>query len=99
MHPLVANIFGFLVAFLVSYQGHSRLTFKDPRKKKTTSLKEMARFFIVALAGFALNQTLFYLLLTYSSWGVDLSLGITLIVVSGSTYVFSKLWAFKMLEE
>ena len=95
IHPLIANVFGFLVAFIVSYYGHSRLTFQTSAKN-SSSLKSMLRFFLVATTSFLLNQVIFYLLLTFTQIGIDLSLGITLIVVSGSTYILSKFWAFKM---
>ena len=94
IHPLIANVFGFLVAFIVSYYGHSRLTFRA-NGKNSSSLKSMLRFFLVAAASFLLNQFIFYLLLTFTQLSIDLSLGITLIVVSGSTYILSKFWAFK----
>ena len=94
--PLNANILGFLIAFGVSYLGHSKLTFKKetstPRKEKVA---EIIKFFGVALTGFFMNQALFFALLSYTSLGLDLSLGITLILVSGSTFILSKFWAFK----
>ena len=94
--PLNANILGFLTAFGVSYLGHSKLTFKKEsllsRKEKVA---EIIKFFGVALTGFFMNQALFFALLSYTSLGLNLSLGITLILVSGLTFILSKFWAFK----
>jgi len=94
--PLMANTCGFLVAFIVSYFGHTYLTFKHPDAKTAPSLSGLFRFFMVATAGFVLNQVVFYLLLTLTHLGLDLSLGITLVLISGITYLLSKFWAFKV---
>lgn len=96
IHPLIANTLGFLVAFLVSYFGHTYLTFRHPTKKTSPSLSGLLRFFLVATASFALNQVIFYFLLSLTNLGLDLSLGITLVVVAGLTYLLSKFWAFKI---
>lgn len=96
IHPLIANTAGFLTAFIVSYYGHAHLTFHNPRKKNNASFKNMQRFFMVAIIGFLLNQIIFYILLRFSNLDIDLSLGITLMLVSGSTYILSKYWAFKI---
>jgi putative flippase GtrA len=98
IHPLIANTLGFLVAFIVSYLGHTYLTFKQPNKKTAPSLSGLFRFFIVATASFLLNQVIFYLLLSFTKLGLDLSLGITLVLVAGVTYLLSKFWAFKISE-
>jgi putative flippase GtrA len=98
--PLKANVLGFLVAFGVSYLGHSKLTFKKEtllsRKEKVS---EIIKFFGVAITGFLMNQALFFILLSYTSLGLDFSLGITLVLVSGLTFVLSKFWAFKGISE
>jgi putative flippase GtrA len=57
----------------------------------------MLRFLGVATLGFLMNQIIFYTLLSYSKLGIDISLAITLILVSGSTYLLSRFWAFKIV--
>lgn len=94
IHPLIANTLGFLIAFIISYFGHARLTFHTPNNK---NIKSMLRFLGVATLGFLMNQIIFYALLSYSKLGIDISLAITLILVSGSTYLLSRFWAFKIV--
>ncbi|WP_052063554.1 GtrA family protein [Nitrincola sp. A-D6] len=89
--PLIANVFGFVVAFNVSYFGHRRLTFKAEALNHSRTLP---RFATVALASFAVNETLYALLLTFTSLRYDLALFIVLGVVAVLTYLFSRFWAF-----
>ena len=68
MWPELANALGFSVAFIVSFAGHRRLSFPDAG---TTTLQSLRRFGATALAGFAVNETVFVLLLRglgWSSW-------------------------------
>ncbi|HPP47390.1 MAG TPA: GtrA family protein, partial [Accumulibacter sp.] len=53
LQPLVANIAGWLVAFVVSFSGHYRLTF---RQQSNSLLRACRRFFVVSSAGFAINE-------------------------------------------
>jgi len=56
IHPLIANTLGFLIAFIISYFGHARLTFHTPNNK---NIKSMLRFLGVATLGFLMNQIIF----------------------------------------
>jgi putative flippase GtrA len=95
IHPLIANTLGFLIAFVVSYLGHAHLTFRNPSKPNNTNLKSMYRFLSVAILGFVINQMIFFILLQHTQLGIDTSLAITLLFVSGVTYLLSRFWAFK----
>lgn len=92
MFPLLANVVGFMMAFLMSYVGHSYWTFLSPA---TVHRQCLPRFFLVALCGFILNETLYFLLLTYSDLGYQKSLIVVLGLVSFFTFTLSKKWAFK----
>ena len=48
IHPLIANTLGFLIAFIISYFGHARLTFHAPNNKniKTTTGRDGGKFYI-----------------------------------------------------
>ncbi len=92
MKPLVANIFAFLVAFWVSYFGHSRLTFNHTRHK----MRFVApKFFLIAICSFILNETLYFLLLHLTPLSYLWSLFIVLMIVPVFTFVLSKIWAFR----
>lgn len=90
--PLVANLLAFLIAFQVSYQGHSGWTFAC---QSFTKANAWWRFFLVAAASFMLNEALFALLLHMFELPYIEALVIVLIIVPPVTYVVSKLWAFK----
>jgi putative flippase GtrA len=90
-HPLVANVAGFLIAFGVSFSGHRRWTFPGTGRARP---KALHRFFIVAVAGFAMNESLYAVLLRFTELGYRLALVIVLLVVAVSTFVTSKYWAF-----
>lgn len=88
--PLLANVFGFLVAFGVSFAGHDRWTFPSQGRAKRPAA---ARFFVVACTAFVLNETLYALLLLT---GLDYrpALLLVLATVALMTWLWSKHWAF-----
>jgi len=90
--PEIANVAGFLVAFLVSFVGHRRLSFQDAG---TSLMQSFVRFAATAAAGFMTNEAVFILLfrvLGLHSWIALLS-GIVLSALQ--TFVLSRYWAFK----
>lgn len=89
--PLIANIFGFLVAFNVSYFGHRTLTFKADHQRHS---RTFPRFATVAMASFAINEAFYALLLIFTPLRYDIALFIVLGVVAVLTYLLSRFWAF-----
>lgn len=93
LHPLLANIVGFITAFNVSYFGHRFWTFDN---NTTLSHKESAsRFWIIAVTSFAINETLFFLFLHYTALPYLAALFVVLIMVTPITFILSRLWAFR----
>lgn len=91
--PTIANVAGFLIAFVVSFSGHYFLTFRD---LKADALQAMQRFFAIAVLGFAINQLSYILLLGYVGLRLYLVLlGIILIAVAVLTFVLSRHWGFR----
>ena len=88
--PLLANVIGFGVAFNVSYFGHHNWTFPTDAGHRTT----FWRFLLVALCSFALNETMYFVLLRQ---GMDyqIALAIVLVAVAVLTFILSKTWAFR----
>ncbi|KDE40118.1 MAG: GtrA family protein [Nitrincola lacisaponensis] len=91
MPPLIANVFGFAVAFNVSYFGHRKLTFKADALNHSRTLP---RFASVALGSFAVNEALYALLLMLTPLRYDVALLLVLGIVAVLTYLFSRFWAF-----
>lgn len=90
--PELANATGFVVAFVVSFGGHRQLSFRDAG---TTLRQSLLRFGATALAGFAINEAVFALLLRIAGWPALPSLLAALIVAAGQTFLLSRFWAFR----
>jgi putative flippase GtrA len=91
LHPLAANLVGWLVAFLFSFSGHHRLTFRDANAPLWRSAR---RFLAISLGGLTVNESLFATLLHWSKVRYDVALASVLIFVAVLTYVLSRYWAF-----
>lgn len=90
--PLGANVLGFLVAFVVSYNGHALLTFAAAQAQGwATAL----RFFAVACLSFVANEVLYAIALHWLHWHYFWSLAAVLVIVAVGTFVLSKFWAFR----
>ena len=89
--PLVANVAGWLIAFVVSYSGHRRWTFSSHDAPVGRSLR---RFFVVSASGFVVNEGIYALLLQERWLRYDAVLAIVLVGVAGFTYWLSRHWAF-----
>lgn len=91
--PIAANTLGFVLGVNVSFAGHRSWTFQGASDIRPVS--SLARFWVVALLGFALN-TAFVQLTTGAldlayGWAIPLIVGVTPLV----TFALSKLWAFR----
>ena len=90
--PLLANVLGWLVAFVVSFSGHYHLTFARQSQPLRIALR---RFFMVSAAGFAVNELSYALLLQATAIRYDILLALILVAIAVLTFVFSRLWAFR----
>lgn len=93
MHPLLANVLGFLLAFGVSYNGHARLTFAASGAR---SWRTARRYFLVACLAFASNEALYAAALHWLPLNYFWSLVLVLLAVAAGTFVVSKRWAFRV---
>lgn len=92
MAPLVANVLAFLVAFVVSYNGHALLTFASARAR---GWGVVARYFAVACLSFVANELLYAIALDWLHWHYLWSLAGVLVLVAVATFVLAKFWAFR----
>jgi len=90
--PLVANVGGWLVAFVVSFCGQWLLTFRGHGVSWTHALP---RFFAISLTGFLANESAYALLLRFSPLRYDVLLAAVLVAVAVMTYLLSSRWAFR----
>lgn len=89
--PLAANVVGWLVAFLVSFLGHHRLSFRGHGKPWQHT---MPRFLLVSAMGFAINEASYAAALHWSGLRYDLVLLAVLLLVAAATYWLGRSWAF-----
>lgn len=90
--PELANALGFAVAFGVSFAGHRRLSFPDTRVSVPQSL---LRFLPTAVAGFAVNETVFTLLLRLAAWPAWAALFCAMAMAALLTFTLARFWAFR----
>ena len=90
--PAYSNIAGFVLAFPVSYFGHSKLSFANHQSSHQEALP---KFFVVALVGFIANQILVLGLMHAFNLPFWLVLGVVMVIVAVSAYLLSRFWAFK----
>ena len=90
--PELANALGFVVAFGVSFVGHRWLSF---RGASTGVGQSLLRFAVTAMAGFAVNEIVFSLLLRAAGWPSWLALFAGMVVAGGQTFLLRRFWAFR----
>lgn len=88
--PLLSNVIAFLIAFNVSFLGHKYLTFSRLNNQKKLKLPY---FFLVAISALLFNESLYFLLLRFTTLHYLFSLLLVLSTVSVYTFVLSRFWA------
>ena len=89
--PLLANVVGWLVAFIVSFSGHYLLTF---RGSQAPLARAAGRFFLISAAGFAVNELAYALALRWGGLRYDITLAALLVLIAVLTFIASRRWAF-----
>jgi putative flippase GtrA len=90
--PMLSNFCAFMAAFAVSFTGHFLWSFRHQGAEMGSAL---IRFSIVAACAFGFNQLAFAGVLRWTHLGHVLGLAVVLIGVAGTTFIFSKIWAFR----
>jgi putative flippase GtrA len=89
--PLAANVAGWSIAFVASFLGQWRFTF---RVHAAPAWQALWRYFVLSLGGFAANEAVYAALLRWTRLPYDLLLAAVLLGVACFTYVLSSRWAF-----
>jgi len=92
-----ANIIAFLSAVPVSYFGHAFLTFSAGRygRENHVTRSSALRFFLLALAGFAVNEVSVVVLTYYFDIPPRIGILATLVFVAVLLFLLSKFWAYR----
>lgn len=91
VEPLIANVFAFALSFQVSYWGHRWWTFSSSMVQHRDAFP---RLLLIQTAGFAANESLFYIFLQLHL-PYPIALIIVLTIIPIFTFVSSKLWVYR----
>lgn len=89
--PLLANIFGFILAFQMSYWGHRLWTFNATETLHRAALPKLLFIQIICLIA---NEFLFYIFLMLNI-PYPIALFFVLAILPVFTFASSKLWVFR----
>lgn len=89
--PFLVNLVAFLVAFQVSFWGHSRYTFRQKGSPW--------RFLLVTLGGFAINNTLLWCFLALGLRSEFVAICLSVLLVPLFVFVASRLWVFSSVSK
>lgn len=90
--PELLNAAAFLVAFMVSFWGHRKFSFRETSVHWFTSL---LRFALSSVAGLATNELVFSLLLRQFGLPAVSALLIAMVFAAGQTFLLGRFWAFR----
>lgn len=92
LRPLAANALGFALGVNVSFAGHRSWTFRDTTGPPV--VQSLARFWAVALLGFALNSLFVYVVTGVSGLGYAWAIPCIILLTPVIVFTLSKYWAF-----
>jgi putative flippase GtrA len=92
VHPMLANIIGWLAALSVSFIGHWRWTFGD---RRAPPVRSALRFFVLSAGAFAVNAAAYATLLRLTPLRYDIGLALVLLLVAVVTYLVSRRWVYR----
>jgi putative flippase GtrA len=91
LRPFSANLVAFLLAFVVSYAGHRRFTFRSG----VSHARALPRFFATVATGLVLNQSIVYLAVDVLGWDYIVALAIVVTIVPVLVYLVLRHWTFR----
>lgn len=89
--PQLANIIGFMIAFIFSFTGQYFWTFKS----KASLPKAILKFFLVAFSGYLISAFLLFTLSEISVFNDYYNLVVSIFIIPLITYFAGKYYAFK----
>ncbi|RPI59977.1 MAG: GtrA family protein [Lysobacterales bacterium] len=89
--PLVANVIGFLLAFVLSFVGHARWSFPAVGRPVGLALR---RFAVLSVLGFGCNEACYAGALSWTELDYRLALVVVITILGLLKLLASKHWAF-----
>ena len=96
LHPLLANLLAFAIAFLVSFIGHLEFSFAGEDVAPSSALRKFA---VVALVGFGCNEAMLITLLSQSALADTIALWVSTGFAAIVTFALSRAWAFRPIRQ
>lgn len=91
VHPILANTFGFLMAFCFSSIGHMMFTFRVTEGRA----QAVARWFVVSFSALLVSDGVLHVLAEVLHWYLPLVQAIAIAVIPCVSFLAGKLWAFQ----
>jgi len=96
LNPLIANLIGFIFAFVVSFTGHRYWTFNTQTTNSGIHwFQYMPRFITTTLLGLGLNTLIVYLIVFKLGMAYGYAVPFMLTIVPVVTFILNKLWVFR----
>ena len=97
LEPMLANLLGFIVAFIFSYSGHFLWTFRAQTQGQQLhkAIAYQFRFLVVAVSGLMLNSVAVWVVTQWLQIDYLYAVVPMVLVVPVVTFALAKLWAFK----
>ena len=99
MPSALANLMGFLGAFIFSFLGHSRFTFQTSGVGRAGTLHYFWRFMLVSLAGLGLNALIVYLVIEMVGLHYMVATAGIMLITPGLTFILAKFYAFRPISD
>ena len=94
MQPLIANVIAYCSAVIVSYLGHSSLTFKAKRTKSNA-----IKFVTVSLLALTASQAILHFLTIYTPLNHRLILLVVVFSIPALSFVLNKYWVYAKTDQ
>ena len=88
--PLVANVMGFLAAFVISYGGHYHWTFASGVPHGTS----LPRFLVVSLAAFMISEFIVWVVTGVMGLSMAVAMATVVGVVPLASFLINRNWTF-----
>ena len=92
--PLWSNAIAFITAWMFSYVGNRVWTFES----ETRHTRAIPRYFLVSCCGFALNQLIVFVTVSWWGWPFWLALACAVTIVPLISFTASRYWAYGQSE-